>query len=136
MAHEVRCFGTLIMALVLGGAKVASPQFSEKTAARDILREVAKSFGFHVKVADFMLEMGIRSLAEFSVLFTTAADVTPFIAKVPELQNPELQRIRVVLAWEGIKKAGADADELAKKTNVEEIRNIRELSQVIFSSTI
>ena len=98
-------------------ARMQAPQALSKVGARTLLRGVARKFNFQPEIADWLVEQGVRSLADFQDLASTKESISTEVTdKMPVNTNwtgsKMVQTARVRMAWAST-FAAAESDKQA-----------------------
>ena len=85
-------------------ARMDAPLALSEVDARTLMREVATKFNFQPEIADWLVQQGVRSLADFQDLATTKESIaTEVTDKMPESTawagSKMVQTARVRMAW-------------------------------------
>ena len=100
-------------------ARMEAPQALSEVDARTLLREVAVKFNFQPEIADWLVQQGVRSLADFQDLATTKESIgTEVTDKMPEntvwTGSKMMQTARVRMAWASTFAAAASENKKAE----------------------
>ena len=100
-------------------ARIKAPQALSEVDARTLMREVAVKFNFQPEIADWLVQQGVRSLADFQDLATTKEAVGIEITdKMPEntvwAGSKMVQTARVRMAWASTFAAAASEKKQAE----------------------
>ena len=122
-------------ALAVGGMVIAVPEVS--TDATALFKDLGEKFRLHEEVVKYLLNtVQLASLEEFGRLVTTEEAIGALVAKIPDLEGPELQTARLRMAWCGVRQAmtssevqkrrGAEAEDLDDMLGREALDNIKD----------